>query len=126
MTTFITVLQVLACLILIISVLLQQPKGGGTVFGGTSQSVFGSTGGTTFMFRLSMWSAVFIMVTSLFLAWYKNNEGKNTVVDMSVPAAATLPAAPTTETNGAASAPAEAANAQAPVEAAKPTEAPKK
>ena len=95
MTTFITVLQVLACFILITSVLFQQPKGGGSVFGGTSQSVFGSTGGTTFLFRLSMWSAIFIMLSSLVLAWYRNDEARSTVTDSyTPPAAATAPAVP--------------------------------
>ena len=98
MTTFITVLQVIACLVLIAGVLLQQPKGGGTVFGGSSQSVFGSSGGTTFMFRLTMWTAIFIMASSLFLAWYRISEAGNTVVNsnISLPAGTTAPAIPST------------------------------
>jgi preprotein translocase subunit SecG len=115
--TFITVLQIIAALILIASVLLQQPKGGGTAFGGSSQSVFGSTGATTFMFRLTMWSAILIMTSSLFLAWYRNNESRSTVVNMSTPP----PAATATQT------PVEAAAATpATSEAPKTETAPKK
>jgi preprotein translocase subunit SecG len=85
MTTFLTILLVLASIILIVAVLVQPAKAGGlSPLGGSSQSVFGSTGGTTFLFRLTMWTAAFIMVVCLWMTRSNIQEGKQSVLD-SVP-----------------------------------------
>jgi preprotein translocase subunit SecG len=71
MTLFLTVLHVLVCLILIVSVLLQRGKGAeiGAVFGGGgSSTVFGGRGAGTFLSRLTTGAAVVFFATSLSLA----------------------------------------------------------
>lgn len=104
MTTLTTIIMILSAFILIGAVLLQPSKGTtGGVLGGSSQSLFGSTGGTTFLFRLTMWCAGILMAGSLFLTWTRIREGRQSVLDSvpmnnSAPPAApanNAPAAPT-------------------------------
>ena len=104
MTTVLSILLVLACIILVASILLQPAKAGASALGGSSNSVFGSTGGTTFLFRVSMWSAGFIMAGCLFLSWYKISTAKESSIDTLALPSLTLPT--TTETPAAATAPA--------------------
>lgn len=91
MTTFLFILLVLACFIIIGAVLLQPAKSGASALGGTSSSIFGSTGGTTFLFRLTMACAFFIMVSCLFLSWNKIRIGKSSFVDQAIPGASSTP-----------------------------------
>lgn len=73
METVITVLHVLVCLFLIIVVLLQPGKGGDVAAafgGGSSQSVFGSRGATTFLQKLTSAVAALFMVTTVTLAYF--------------------------------------------------------
>ena len=66
---FVIGLHILICFILIVVVLLQQGKGGaGALMGGSSQTVFGSRGPTTFFHYLTGGSASLFLVTSLFLS----------------------------------------------------------
>ncbi len=64
-------LHVLVCIALILIVLLQKGKGSsmGAAFGGSSQTVFGSTGATSFLHKITVAAAVIFMLTSLFLAF---------------------------------------------------------
>ncbi len=58
--------HILACLVLIILVLLQQGKEGmGVIFGGGSQSVFGSSGAGGLLTKLTAAIAALFLVTSL-------------------------------------------------------------
>jgi len=70
MYTFVVVLHVIVCLILIAVVLLQAGKGAemGAAFGGSSQTIFGSRGAATFLSKLTVGAAVIFMVTSLTLS----------------------------------------------------------
>ncbi|HVO31396.1 MAG TPA: preprotein translocase subunit SecG [bacterium] len=64
-------LHVAICLILVVVVLLQQGKGDGNLgglAGGSSNTVFGSRGPTTFFHYLTTGSAVIFIFTSLFLS----------------------------------------------------------
>ena len=65
------VIHVLACLFLIVVVLLQTGKGAdmGAVFGGGSQTLFGSGGAGNFLTRLTTGTAIAFMITSLVLTW---------------------------------------------------------
>jgi preprotein translocase subunit SecG len=65
------VIHVLACLFLIVVVLLQTGKGAdmGAVFGGGSQTLFGSSGAGNFLTKLTTGTAIAFMVTSLILTW---------------------------------------------------------
>jgi preprotein translocase subunit SecG len=107
METLLIVLMVLCAVIIVASILLQPSKGGGiSALGGSSQSVFGSTGGTTFLFRVALYGGFFLMGASLLLSRINVSESRKSVIDVSVPApvanppvqAPTAPAAPTTET----------------------------
>ncbi|MBU6281875.1 preprotein translocase subunit SecG, partial [bacterium] len=71
MTILVTVLHVLACLFLIVVVLLQTGKGAdvGAVFGGSSQTIFGSSGAGNLLTRLTTWTAAAFMLSALFLTW---------------------------------------------------------
>ena len=64
-------IHVLACLFLIVVVLLQTGKGAdmGAVFGGGSQTLFGSSGAGNFLTKLTTGTAIAFMLTSLILTW---------------------------------------------------------
>ncbi len=70
MYILIVVIHVIVCLILVGVVLLQAGKGAemGAAFGGSSQTIFGSRGATTFLSKLTVAAAVIFMVTSLSLS----------------------------------------------------------
>jgi preprotein translocase subunit SecG len=63
-------IHVLACFFLIVVVLLQTGKGAdvGAVFGGSSQTLFGSTGAGNFLTKLTTGMAFTFMATSLLIA----------------------------------------------------------
>lgn len=105
MFTLLTILHILACFVLILIVLLQAGKGAnmGAAFGGSSQTVFGSSGAGTFLGKLTAAVAIVFMLTSLTLTYMANHrstsslmEQKAPVVDQTLPIkspdAATLPA----------------------------------
>ncbi|MBW2029438.1 MAG: preprotein translocase subunit SecG [Deltaproteobacteria bacterium] len=91
-------LHVTVCVALILIVLLQKGKGAniGAAFGGSSQTVFGSTGATSFLHKVTVAAAVIFMVTSLTLA-FLFGRGATTSVMKGVK----QPAAPVTQQSGA-------------------------
>ncbi len=70
MQILITVTHVIVCVVLIMVVLLQAGKGAsmGAAFGGSSQTVFGSSGPATFLSKMTTWIAIIFMLTSLALS----------------------------------------------------------
>ena len=70
MQTALVILHLTGCVALIMIVLLQTGKGSeiGAVFGSSSQTLFGSTGGSTFFGKLTAGVAIVFLVTSLILA----------------------------------------------------------
>ncbi len=73
MVTFITIIHVIACLFLVLTVLLQAGKGGGmgVAFGsGTSSAVFGGRGAGSFLEKLTAGTAIVFMLTSMTLAYF--------------------------------------------------------
>ncbi|MDP2799103.1 MAG: preprotein translocase subunit SecG [Deltaproteobacteria bacterium] len=82
MYTLVVVLHILVCLFLIAIVLLQTGKGAdiGAVFGGSSQTLFGSAGPGTFLSKLTAIAAVIFMVTSLGLAYLISHRETASVV----------------------------------------------
>jgi len=92
METFVIVLQIITCFLMIALILL-QPSKGGSFFTSSNQGVFGSSGGTTFLFRATMWCAAFLAVSCIFLSWMKINEAGQSVVSDDIPATTTAPAA---------------------------------
>jgi preprotein translocase subunit SecG len=84
MTTFLTVLHVMVCLVLILVVLLQRGKGsdiGAALGGGGSNTVFGSRGAGNFLTKLTTASAVMFMLTSLSLSYISTQEGQLQIFD---------------------------------------------
>jgi preprotein translocase subunit SecG len=83
MNTFLVVLHIMACVVLVLVVLLQRGKGsdvGAALGGGGSNTVFGSRGAGNFLTKLTTASAIIFMTTSLSLA-YLGNQSSN-VLDM--------------------------------------------
>jgi preprotein translocase subunit SecG len=76
MLTAVAILHVLVSIALILIVLLQTGRGSeiGAAFGsGSSQTIFGSSGSSGFMTKLTTIAVVIFMVTSLVLAyWYSH------------------------------------------------------
>ena len=70
MKLIIVLFHVVACVALILIVLLQKGKGAsmGAAFGGSSQTIFGSTGAAPFLSKLTAAAAIVFMITSLILA----------------------------------------------------------
>lgn len=66
----ITTIYILNCLFLMMVVLLQAGRGGGLSIGGGggSATVFGNRGASTFLQKLTVWSAAMFMVLSMVLA----------------------------------------------------------
>jgi preprotein translocase subunit SecG len=86
MYTLVIVLHVLASLALILIVLLQTGRGAemGAAFGGASQTLFGGSGGTTFMSKLTTVAAVLFMLTCLGLTYLSGAPEKKSIME-SVP-----------------------------------------
>ena len=77
MNTFLLILHVLVCLVLILVVLLQRGKGsdmGAALGGGGSQTVFGGRGAGNFLTKLTTGAAIGFMLTSLSLSYLTNQE----------------------------------------------------
>jgi preprotein translocase subunit SecG len=94
MTVLIVIVHVLVCLIMIGVILLQAGKGAeiGAAFGGSSQTIFGSRGATTFLSKMTIAAATLFMLTSMSLSILsKNRSVASSIVD-SLPQTATTPA----------------------------------
>ena len=70
MRLIIVFIHLAVCISLILIVLLQKGKGAsmGAAFGGSSQTVFGSSGASSFLQKVTVAAAVIFMLTSLTLA----------------------------------------------------------
>lgn len=107
MQGFLIVLHVFVSISLITIVLLQAGKGAdlGATFGtGSSQSLFGAGGGSTFLGKMTATAAIIFMLTSLSLAYLSGRSGGSSVmpankaavkvVPKTIPPPATAPVAP--------------------------------
>jgi preprotein translocase subunit SecG len=115
-------LHLVICVALIVIVLLQTGKGSeiGAVFGSSSQTLFGSTGGGTFFGKLTTGVAVVFLLTSLILAGRSSRVTSESVMS-GVKPAATAPAPAESETPTEAIPVAEQAT---PAETGNPAESP--
>ena len=103
-------IQILVCLSLIGNVLIQGGKGAevGAEFGaGASNTIFGASGGQSFIAKMTAGAAVIFMLTSLALAIFWGQPGSSSVMPdqvapasapASMPAQSIPPAAPSGET----------------------------
>ena len=90
MSTLLIIIHILVCIALIMIVLLQTGKGadmGAAFGGGSSQTLFGSTGASTFLSKATTGAAILFMVTSLSLAYLSSHRtgGESVVTDSPAP-----------------------------------------
>jgi preprotein translocase subunit SecG len=104
MSLLVIIIHVIVCIALIMTVLLQTGKGadmGAAFGGGSSNTLFGATGATTFLSKMTTAVAVIFMLTSLILAYLTANRGSSSMLsDMPAveqPAPAPTEALPTAE-----------------------------
>ena len=95
MSILLIIIHVLACIGLIMIVLLQTGKGadmGAAFGGGSSQTLFGSSGAGTFFGKATTAIAIIFMVTSLSLAYMSSNQKGNSIMtDVAAPVEETIP-----------------------------------
>ena len=89
MFTLVTIVHVLVCIGLILIVLLQTGKGAdvGAVFGGSSSTLFGSSGAGNFLTRLTTGMAIVFMITSILLGYFSGKKPSASVFDAARPRA---------------------------------------
>ena len=83
MQPILIILHVAVCVALILIVLLQKGKGAGmgAAFGGSSQTVFGSAGATTFLTKVTTIAAIVFMLTSLTLSIFFGRGSTSSIMD---------------------------------------------
>jgi preprotein translocase subunit SecG len=102
MLTFIVVLHIIVAVLLITMVLLQDSKGGamgGMMGGASSNSLFGSTGATTFLAKLTRALGIIFAVTCVTLTIMAGKQEKSVIDGYTAPAAnaPAIPAVPANE-----------------------------
>ena len=89
MSILLIIIHIIVCIALIMIVLLQTGKGadmGAAFGGGSSQTLFGSTGASTFLSKATTAAAIIFMVTSLGLAYLSGHRtGGSIVTDTPAP-----------------------------------------
>ena len=122
MATLITWVHCLTCILLVAVVLVQSGKGAeiSASLGGSSQTVFGSSGGANFFSTFTGICAALFMFTSVFLATQGGSRvmGKS-VMDVAVPATTAPQAKPATGAENAVVPPKPETQAHAPDQATK-------
>src|SRR5262249_55372079 len=95
MVVAITIIHVLVSIGLILVVLLQTGKADmGAVFGGSSSTIFGSSGAGNFLTKLTTGMAIVFMITSLTLGYFAGHKPSATIFDSRTPTAPIAPEAP--------------------------------
>jgi len=90
MSTFVILIHVIVSVALILIVLLQTGKGadmGAAFGGGSSQTLFGSTGASSFLSRMTTVAAIVFMLTSLGLAYLSGRGATSSIMSDAVPVA---------------------------------------
>ncbi len=123
MSLLIVVIHVIVCIALILTVLLQTGKGadmGAAFGGGGSNTLFGATGATTFLSKMTTAVAIIFMLTSLVLAYMTANRGTTSILSDQPAVEQPAPAAPAATEPAAEPQPATQSNTQS--EDSKPTQ----
>jgi preprotein translocase subunit SecG len=115
MSLILLIIHVIVCIALIMIVLLQTGKGadmGAAFGGGGSQTLFGSTGASTFLSKATTVAAIVFMLTSLALAYMSSHRTaasimKGTRPPVEEPAAPTAPGDNATQQSAAPTQPAQ-------------------
>lgn len=92
----IVTIHVVVSIALILIILLQTGKGAdiGAVFGGGSNTLFGSSGPTSFLSKLTAGAAIVFMLTSLFLAYFAGSRPSGSLMKGNVPLQQPVPSQP--------------------------------
>ncbi len=117
MQTFVTVIHALTCIFLILVILPQSGKGAdiSASFGGSSQTIFGSSGGANLFTRVTSILAAIFFATSLSLTVLRAQSRKSIFSgSTATSAAAPTSTAPTQEAKTTETKPGEAAAPAAP------------
>src|SRR6266536_4546481 len=86
MVIVITIIHVIVSIGLILVVLLQTGKADmGAVFGGSSSTIFGSSGAGNFLTKLTTGMAIVFMITSLTLGYFAGHKPSTTIFDSRSP-----------------------------------------
>jgi preprotein translocase subunit SecG len=89
MSVLLIIVHFIVCIALIMIVLLQTGKGAsiGSAFGGgASQTLFGTSGASTFLSKLTTAAAIIFMITSLMLAYISSHRTSSSIMtDVSPP-----------------------------------------
>ena len=83
MSLFLIVIHIAVCIALIMTVLLQTGKGadmGAAFGGGSSNTLFGATGASSFLSKMTTAVAVVFMLTSLILAYMATNRTSTSIL----------------------------------------------
>ena len=130
MSLILVIVHVAVCIALIMIVLLQTGKGadmGAAFGGGASQTLFGSTGASTFLSKATTVAAIVFMLTSLVLAYMSSHRTADSIMPQSpAPVEQTAPAAPSETAPQESSTPAPSAPAAEEQTAPQQSEAPAK
>ena len=99
MVIVVTIIHIIVSIGLILVVLLQTGKGAemGAVFGGSSATIFGSSGAGNLLTRVTAGMAIVFMMTSLTLGYFAGHRPSSTIFDNRSPAVqprTTTPVAP--------------------------------
>lgn len=96
MSVLLIIIHVVVCIALIMIVLLQTGKGadiGAAFGGGSSQTLFGSSGASTFLSKATTIAAIIFMLTSLTLAYRSSHKtGESIMKGVQAPAPVEQPA----------------------------------
>jgi preprotein translocase subunit SecG len=101
MNTIIISIHVVVCLALIMIVLLQTGKGadmGAAFGGGASQTLFGSTGASTFLSKATTIAAVVFMLTCFTLAYISSHQTPKSIMTEESAQVETVPEVPVSTT----------------------------
>ncbi len=98
MESILVIFHIIICLLLIAIVLLQTGRGAeiGAAFGGASRTLFGATGATTVMGKVTTVVAILFMATCLALTYYSGRPVTKSIMDkpaQKVPATPAIPEA---------------------------------
>ncbi len=88
MPLLLVIVHIVVCIALIMIVLLQTGKGadmGAAFGGGSSQTLFGSTGASTFLSKATTGVAVVFMITCMSLAYLSTNRTSSSIVSDGAP-----------------------------------------
>jgi len=110
MSAILVTLHIIVCTALIMIVLLQTGKGsdmGAAFGGGGSQTLFGSTGASTFLSKATTVAAIVFMITCLSLAYISGHKGGSSIMPDKAPVEEKVPAAGTDADKASADIPAD-------------------